>query len=305
MTEKFLIAISGPTAIGKTTLGVKLAEHFSTEIISADSRQFYREMAIGTAVPTPQELARVKHHFIQHISIEEDYSVGDYERDALKRLSEIFDRNDVAVMVGGSGLYMNAVIKGLDDFPEPRPGVREDLNRAFRESGIRALQEELRTKDPDYFREVDLQNPHRLIRALEICRSSGKPYSSFRGKKHSSRPFSTIQVGLTASRELIYDRINRRVDGMMAAGLQKEAERLFKRRHLNALNTVGYKEMFSHLEGQWTMEKAVEEIKKNTRRFAKRQLTWFRKEPGIHWFGPETPDEDILAFIHEQITHSE
>ena len=302
MNTNFLIVVVGPTAIGKTTLGVELAKHFETEIISADSRQYFKEMTIGTAVPSKMELEAAKHHFIQHISIEQEYSVGDFEREALQKLKKLYAEKDVAVMVGGSGLYIDAVVKGLDNFPEVDPKIRIDLKKELEETGIENLQEELKQKDPDYYSEVDKQNPHRVIRALEICRGTGKPYSSFRKKSSKNRFFEPVYVGLTAERDLVYDRINRRVDLMLEQGLIEEAEALFSKRDLNALNTVGYKELFQYFEGKWELETAVAEIKKNTRRFAKRQFTWFKKNEQINWFDVGTPSSEIIEFVQKKIT---
>ncbi len=298
--NKHLISVVGPTAIGKTNLAIAIAQHFNTEIISADSRQFFKEMSIGTAVPSEAELAAAPHHFIQHKSVEENYSVGDFEREAMEKLKHLFQNHDNVVMVGGSGLYVKAVTEGLDDFPEVDPKIREELNKELETSGIEPLQEKLKKLDLEYFSEVDKENPHRLIRALEICIGTGKPYSGFRNQKKKSRDFKTISIGLTAERKDIYDRINRRVDLMMQEGLLEEAEKLIFKKHLNALNTVGYKELFQHLEGTWSLEEAVSEIKKNTRRFAKRQLTWFRKDPEIHWFDHSTPSKEIIDFLQEK-----
>ena len=294
-----LISIVGPTAIGKTALSIEVARALDTEIISADSRQFFREMKIGTAVPSSEELAAAPHHFIQHISVEDPYSVGDFERDALQKLEQLFESHKEVVMVGGSGLYVDAVTKGLDEFPKIDPGIRAALNEVYASQGLGALQEQLRNLDPEYYSEVDKENPHRLIRALEVSLGTGKPYSSFRRKKTPQRAFKSLLVGLTAEREVIYDRINRRVDIMMEQGLLEEAQSLVERKHLNALNTVGYKELFQYLEGKISLEVAVAEIKKNTRRFAKRQPTWFRKNPDIHWFDHRTPPAEIIAFIKE------
>ncbi|WZL89134.1 tRNA (adenosine(37)-N6)-dimethylallyltransferase MiaA [Salinimicrobium sp. 3283s] len=302
MNKKYLIAVVGPTAIGKTSMGIELARHFNTEIISADSRQFYKEMQIGTAVPSEAELKAARHHFIQHISVEEDYSVGDFERDAIQRLQELFLKHDVVVMVGGSGLYIDAVVKGLDEFPEVDPKIRLNLKENLEQKGLETLQEELKTLDPEYYSEVDLQNPQRVIRALEICRGTGKPYSDFRKKNSKNRFFDTLYVGISAEREIIYDRINHRVDIMMQQGLLEEVKALFMKRELNALNTVGYKEIFKYLEERWDLETAVSEIKKNTRRFAKRQLTWFRKNETINWFDAETPPNEIITAIQKKIT---
>lgn len=301
MSRKYLIVVVGPTAIGKTSLSLSLARSFSTEIISADSRQFFKEMSIGTAAPTKAELSEAKHHFIHHRSIKEDYSVGDFEREALEKLDDLFQDHHEVIMVGGSGLYVDAVTKGLDHFPKVDPHIREDLNRQLKEEGIGSLQGQLQKLDPEYYSEADIQNPHRLIRALEICIGTGKPYSSFRKNTPTNRFFQTLYVGLSADRQTVYDRINRRVDLMMVEGLLEEAKRLYEQRDLNALNTVGYKEIFRYLEGEWSLEKAVEEIKKNTRRFAKRQYTWFKKNEEIHWFDHTTAHEKIAAFLKEKM----
>ncbi|MDT0651351.1 tRNA (adenosine(37)-N6)-dimethylallyltransferase MiaA [Autumnicola edwardsiae] len=297
MPENYLITVVGPTAIGKTALGIQLARHFNTEIISADSRQFFKDMKIGTAVPEEEELATAPHHFIQHISVEEEYSVGDFERDAIAKLDELFQRKKVVIMVGGSGLYVKSILEGLDYFPEVDPQIRAGLNKESLEN----LQRKLANLDPDYYKNVDTENPHRLIRALEICIGTGKTYSSFLNRKKEARDFKNIQIGLTSEREKIYERINLRVDKMMEAGLFEEAKKLFPKRHLNALNTVGYKELFLNLEGKITKEEAIAEIKKNTRRFAKRQLTWFRKDNAIKWFENTAAPTDIIAYAEEKI----
>ncbi|MCM4157784.1 tRNA (adenosine(37)-N6)-dimethylallyltransferase MiaA [Gramella sp. AN32] len=299
--NKYLINIVGPTAIGKTSLAIQIAEHFRTEIISSDSRQFYKEMKIGTAVPDPEELAAVKHHFIQHISIEEAFNVGDFEKAVLQRLESLFAFHNTVVMVGGSGLYAKAVIEGLDDFPEVDPEIRQKLNRHLEDDGIDWLQKQLYMLDPNYYKIADVQNPHRLIRALEICMGTGKTFSSFLKNKQANRNFKTISIGLTAPRELIYNRINERVDLMLKNGLLHEVEKLQDKRHYNALNTVGYKELFQHLAGAIDLPTAVEEIKKNTRRFAKRQLTWYRKDESINWFNFDENPQNILTFISEKI----
>ncbi|WP_273567167.1 tRNA (adenosine(37)-N6)-dimethylallyltransferase MiaA [Maribacter halichondriae] len=274
---KTLISIVGPTAIGKTKLAIAIAKHFKTDIISSDSRQFYKEMKIGTAVPSEEELSIVPHHFIQHKSIFDKYSVGDFERDALVKLEALFENHDIVVMVGGSGLYIDAVTLGLDDFPEVDPKFRKELNLQLAESGITSLQKQLEALDPEYYIKVDHMNPHRLIRALEICLATGKPYSSFLNRPKQERPFKTITVQMTADRPLIYERINNRVDGMIRDGLLEEARELYAHRSLNALQTVGYTELFHYFDGSCDLEFAISEIKKNTRRFAKRQLTWFKK----------------------------
>ena len=299
MKTKKVITIVGPTAIGKTALAIKIAQHFKAEIISADSRQFYKEMYIGTAVPSPDELQSVKHHLIQHKSIHETYTVGDFEREALELIDVLFKKSDYVVLVGGSGLYVNAVLKGLDDFPDVPPELRNQLNKQLKESGIQALQEKLLELDPVHYKKIDLNNSHRLIRALEICIGTGKPYSSFLKQKEAIRPFTPIEIGLTAPREYIYERINKRVDIMMANGLFDEAKRLYPDRKLNALQTVGYKELFDHLDHKFSLKHAIEEIKKNTRRFAKRQLTWNRKNQNIKWFDYDDTLNNILDYIQK------
>jgi len=254
-------------------------------------------MCIGTAVPEPEELQAAQHHFIRHISMHTPYSVGDFERDALRLLESLFTSHDQVIMAGGSGLYADALIKGMDQFPDVEPQVREHLNALFQNEGINGLQELLSEKDPEHYNKVDIQNPHRLIRALEICIGTGKPYSSFLNKPRATRPFTTLKIGLKADRALIYDRINRRVDIMMERGLLGEAERLYPYKNLNALQTVGYKELFDYMDGKISLAEAVDEIKKNTRRFAKRQLTWYRKDPEITWFEYDTDPLEICAYV--------
>ena len=292
-----MISVIGPTAIGKTSLGIKLAQHFNTEIISADSRQFYKEMCIGTAVPNESELSQAAHHFIQHRCIEEDYNVGMFERDAIEKLESLFNIHDVVIMVGGSGLYNDAVIKGLDDFPEVDPSIRENLNTKLALEGLKSLQEQLEYLDPKASSTISIDNPHRVIRALEVCLGSGLPYSSFLNKKEAERSFKAITIGLNADREVIYDRINHRVDMMMEEGLLEEVKSLLPYKHLNALNTVGYKELFKYLEGEWALDFAVSEIKKNTRRFAKRQVTWYRKQEKIIWFDYLIDPKEIIKAV--------
>jgi tRNA dimethylallyltransferase len=298
--KPLLIVVVGPTAIGKTSLAISIAKNFSADIISADSRQFYKEMSIGTAVPDADELTEVRHHFIQNKSIFENYSVGDFERDAREKLSELFSTNEIVVMVGGSGLYVDAVVKGLDDFPDVNPAIRKKLNAELNSIGLQPLQNELRDKDPEYFKRVDHQNPHRVIRALEIIRQTGKPYSFFLGNRKQKNDFDTLLIGLTAERSLVYNRINSRVELMMENGLLEEAKALYAHRGLNALQTVGYKELFSYFDGDFTLAEAIEEIKKNTRRFAKRQGTWFRKNEAIHWFDHATGHDSIIRFIEQK-----
>jgi len=295
--SKTLLCIVGPTAIGKTALGIALATHYDTEILSADSRQFYKEMRIGTAVPSVAELTAVKHHFIQHKSIFENYTVGDFEREAIGLLEQLFKRKDVIIMVGGSGLYIDAVTKGLDNFPKVDSTIRASLNTQFEEGGIKVLQEQLAELDPKQYQVIDQDNPQRLIRALEVCIGSGKPYSSFLKKAKKKRPFKTITIGISAERALIYERINSRVDIMMDSGLLKEVESLMPYKKLNALQTVGYKELFAFLDQQITLEEAVEEIKKNTRRFAKRQGTWFKRNQATQWISHDQEIESIVNQI--------
>ncbi|WP_353778563.1 tRNA (adenosine(37)-N6)-dimethylallyltransferase MiaA [Winogradskyella sp. 3972H.M.0a.05] len=298
-STKYLISIVGPTAIGKTALSIKLAQHFNTEIISADSRQFFKEMSIGTAVPNEEELAGAKHHFIQHKSIEDPYSVGTFEKDAIQCLESLFKTHDVVILVGGSGLYTDAIINGLDDFPDVDPKIRSQLNDKLNAEGLETLQEQLKALDPASYETIAIDNPHRVIRALEISIGTGKPYSTFLNRKRTSRNFEVITIGLNAERETIYDRINRRVDIMISEGLLDEAKKLFPRRHLNALNTVGYKELFNYFDNEWSLEFAISEIKKNTRRFAKRQLTWYRKNDNIIWFDYLTDTKTIIDRINE------
>lgn len=299
MTEQpTLICIVGPTAIGKTSLSIDLAERFSTEIISADSRQFYKEMSIGTAVPTPYELSRAKHHFIQHISIENEYNVGKFEEDTLNLLNRIFETNPTAILVGGSGLYQKAVTEGLDSFPEIPVDIRKKYNEILKNTGIKALQELLKHKDPKAYASIEIQNPRRLTRALEVVETTGKSFTYFQNQPKKARQFKVIKIGLDAPREIIYKRIEKRVDVMIANGLVEEARRLHSYQQLNALQTVGYKELFFFFENKITLAEAISEIKKNTRRFAKRQLTWFKKDPDIEWFDYKTPIEVILKFIN-------
>jgi tRNA dimethylallyltransferase len=297
MKHKKLILIVGATAIGKTNLSIKLAKEFDTEIISCDSRQFYKEMKIGTAVPTEAELKEVKHHFIQNRSIFNAYNVGDYEEDAISLLHRQFQEKNWMVMVGGSGLYSDAVTDGLDEFPKVDPAIREELKSDLKDKGINHLQKKLLELDPVTYERIDLFNKQRLIRALEICIGADHPFSYFWRANKKERDFQTIKIGLEADRNIIYDRINLRVDQMMAEGLLEEARSLYPHRDLNALQTVGYRELFSHFEGDLTLEEAVSEIKKNTRRFAKRQGTWYRKDKTIKWFDYQTETKDIISFI--------
>jgi len=299
--DKHLISIVGPTGIGKTNLSLKLASYFDTEIISADSRQFYKEIPIGTAAPTPSELSLIKHHFIHHKSINDRYSVGAFEKDAIQQIGQSHLLSPMVVMVGGSGLYVDSVLKGLDEFPIVNSEIRDVLNQELATSGIEILQKELKELDPKSYDSIELKNPQRLIRALEICRGTKQPYSSFLKNKKIKRGFKTISIGLKAERSLIYERINSRVDNMIINGLLEEAKSVFENRTVNALNTVGYKELFNYFDGKWTLEFAVSEIKKNTRRFAKRQLTWFQKNENIHWFEYNTDPENIINYLKKEL----
>ncbi len=294
--EKYLVVIAGPTASGKTSMGIKLANHFNTSIISADSRQFYKETCIGTAKPEPDELAAAPHYFVDHLSIHEPYSVGDFEKEALSLLDELFKEKEVALMVGGSGLFINAVTRGLDQFPDVPLEIRDKIEQY----PLSVLQEELKLKDPEYYEEVDRQNPMRLIRALSVIEVSGQAFSSFRKKKPIERPFQTISVILDWERKELYRRIDSRVDAMLERGLLKEVESLLPFKHLNALQTVGYQEFFPYFEGEIPLEESVRLVKRNSRRYAKRQLTWFRKTEGAAWFHPEEY-EKIVSWIEEEI----
>lgn len=294
--KKKLIVVVGPTAVGKTALAIALAKHYRTEIISADSRQFYKEMSIGTAKPDAAELIEVKHHFIDSHSIEEEYSAGDFERDALRLLHTLFKEHDRVIMVGGSGLFIRAVCEGLDNLPKAPPAVREALNDTFAREGIEPLQRRLSEVDPAYYGSADIRNPQRVIRALEVFEATGQPFSSFRIKAQSERPFESIAVGLNTERERLYERINLRVDKMMEAGLLDEVRTLKDYRDKPALLTVGYAELFDFLDGKHTLNEAVTQIKQNSRRYAKRQITWFKKYGGTTWFQPDDI-EGILKHI--------
>ena len=300
--NKFIISIVGPTGIGKTDLSLKLAAHFQTEIISADSRQFFKEIPIGTAAPNNEELALIPHHFIHNKSITENYSVGHYEKEVLDCIEKLHQKHDVLILIGGSGLYVKSVLEGLDDFPEVDSKIREQLNLELKTEGILALQKELKAKDPETYEKIDLENSHRIIRVLEICRGAGKPYSQFINKDKVKRGFTPISIGLDAARDIVYERINKRVDQMLKNGLLKEAQTVYKYKGLNALNTVGYKELFEYFADNWTLDFAVEEIKKNSRRFAKRQLTWFKKNKNTQWHDYQTPFEIILNQIQTEIS---
>lgn len=303
----YLITIIGPTAIGKTALSIALAQHFGCDIISCDSRQFFKEMKIGTAVPSDEELAAAPHHFIQNKSIFESYSVGDFEQEALTKLDELFQKNNIQIMVGGSGLYVDAVLKGFDDFPDIDNSVRDEINAKFDSLGIEYLQEQLQKLDSEYYTKLStenpqtLQNPQRMKRFVEVCIGSRKPYSSFIGKRKNVRNFTPIIIGLEADREIMYNRINQRVDIMLNEGLLAEAQSLFPNKHLNALQTVGYRELFDYFDGKTTLDLATEQIKMNTRRFAKRQITWFKRTENVSWFDYLADKKEIITTIESKI----
>jgi tRNA dimethylallyltransferase len=300
---KYLITIIGPTAIGKTSLSIALAQQFQCEIISCDSRQFFKEMRIGTAVPSDEELASAPHHFIQNKSIFENYSVGEFEKEALEQLNKLFQTNDFAILVGGSGLYVDAILKGFDSFPDIEASVRDSVNANYEQLGISYLQEQLKQLDSVFFEKISLenpqtlQNPQRMMRFVEVCIGTGKPYSSFLNQEKNNRNFTPIIIGLEAERSVMYDRINQRVDIMINEGLLAEAEQLYPHKELNALQTVGYRELFRFFDGNDSLDFAIEEIKKNTRRFSKRQLTWFKRTENAQWFDYLTDRAEIIQHI--------
>ncbi|HTK19423.1 MAG TPA: tRNA (adenosine(37)-N6)-dimethylallyltransferase MiaA [Mucilaginibacter sp.] len=300
-SPKKLIVIAGPTAVGKTAAAIKLAQQLKTEIISADSRQFYREMSIGTAKPDAAELAQAKHHFIDSHSITENFTVGNFEKEALQLLDELFKTCDKVIMVGGSGLFIQAVTQGFDDLPTADPEIREELNRELAKNGIERLQQKLKEADLNYYNQVDLNNPQRLIRALEVFEATGKPFSSYRKATINTRPFESIKIVLDLPREELYNRINQRVDMMVEQGLIEEVRSLLPYRHLNALNTVGYTELFDHFDGKTDLLTAIDLIKQSTRRFAKRQLTWFRKDKDMKWIRADDPN--LIGEIIQQISY--
>ena len=299
MENKHLIVLAGPTASGKTATAIKLAKAFDAEIISADSRQFYKELSIGTAAPTADELAQVKHHFVHNLSIEDKYDVADYEKDVLNYLKEYFKTKDIAVMTGGSGLFIDAVCNGLDSIPDISDEIRTKVARMLEEGGLETLQKEVEKVDNDYFQIVDKQNPRRLQRALEVFYQTGKPYSTFRQRNVAKRDFDIIKLAILWDRDKLIERINKRVDLMMLQGLLDEVKSVYPKRHLNSLNTVGYKELFDYLDGKCTLEQAVEQIKINTRQYAKRQMTWLRKNNDYKWFTIEESDEIFNALLEK------
>lgn len=297
MPLKNLILIVGPTGVGKTALSIAIAKIYQCPIISADSRQFFKEMNIGTAKPTIDEMQGITHYFINSHSITDDYNVGKYETEAIALLENLFQTNEKLILVGGSGLYIDAVCKGFDDLPEADEKIRNKINLILKTEGIDGLQKLLKELDINYYNKVDLQNPQRLCRALEVCLTSGKTYSEFRKGKEKKRNFKPIKIGINTSREKLYNRINQRVDEMMAKGLLKEVQSLISYKHLNALQTVGYKELFDHLEINSDLKSAIDLIKQNTRKYAKRQLTWFNRDKEIKWFEPDNIEE-IMSYIN-------
>jgi len=296
--DKYLIAILGPTGVGKTDIALDLAIRYNCDIISADSRQIYREMHIGTAVPDKKQLNTVRHHFVRSRSVKDYYSSSMFERDVMKLLPSLFSVNNIALISGGSGMYLNAVCQGTDDIPDVDPAVREKYILLYRDEGINGLRIALRLLDPDHYSKVDLKNHKRIIRALEICETAGRPYSSFLTRKIRERDFRVIKIGLLRTREELYIRINSRVDEMVRLGLEDEARQLISYRNLNALNSVGYREFFDFFDGKITRDKAIELIKRNSRRYAKRQMTWWAKDNDINWFSPENRSE-IVRFIDD------
>ncbi|MDN3202561.1 tRNA (adenosine(37)-N6)-dimethylallyltransferase MiaA [Algoriphagus sediminis] len=298
--KKYLILIVGPTAVGKTSLSIKVAKNLQTEIISCDSRQFYCELEIGTAKPSQEELDQVPHHLINSRSIHENYDVKKFEQDALAILDKLYKSKNLVVMTGGSGLFADAITNGFDPIPEIPKEIREELIDQYERLGLKYLQDELLQADSEFMKVADIQNPNRLMRALEVFRGTGKPFSSFRNKALAKRNFETIQIGVEMERKALYDRINQRMDLMIDKGLFEEAEKFFPLRHLNALQTVGYSEVFGYLEGEYDREEAIRLLKRNSRRYAKRQMTWFKRNPKINWF--EAGDEDgVLKYIQAQL----
>jgi tRNA dimethylallyltransferase len=298
--KNFLIVLLGPTGVGKTDISIDLATHFNAEIISADSRQFFREMKIGTAVPSDTQLISIKHHFVRTLSVKDYYSSSLFERDVIELLSDLFTRNNTVIMSGGSGMYIDAVCNGIDDIPDVDPVIRVKYISIYNKEGIEGLRVALKLLDPEHYAKVDLKNHKRIMRALEICETSGRPYSSFLKKQKRERDFGVIKIGLERTRDELYSRINFRVDEMVNSGLEKEARNLFDLRNLNALKCVGYREFFDYFEGKISHEKAIELIKRNSRRYAKRQITWWGKDKEILWFHPERV-KDIIQIIEKEI----
>ncbi len=296
-----LIVLTGPTGIGKTDLSLSLAETYHTDIISADSRQLYADLKIGTAAPTPQQLARVKHFFIGTLQLTDYYSAAQYEIEVMKVLDELFNNKPIALLTGGSMMYVDAVCKGIDDIPTVDEETRKLITERYEKEGLERLCSELKLLDPEYYQIVDLKNPKRVVHALEICYMTGRTYTSFRTQTTKKRPFDIIKIGLKREREELYERINRRVDIMMEEGLLEEAKSVYPYRNLNALNTVGYKELFKYFDGEWTLPFAIEKIKQNSRIYSRKQMTWFRRDPNIVWFHPDQQTE-IINHINERLS---
>ncbi len=295
--QKTLIVLTGPTGIGKTSVSLEVAKHFDTEIVSCDSRQIFKELTIGTAVPTPEELAAVKHHFIHSHTIFENYNASRYETEAMEILNRLFKRHNKVLLVGGSMLYIDAICKGIDTMPDVDPEIRSELKIQLEKEGLQSLRLQLKKQDPEYYKTVDLKNPTRIIHALEICLMTGIPYSQFRTAPNKKRPFSIVKIGLNTDRKIVHGRINKRVDLMIDAGLEEEARSVYRYKHLTALNTVGYRELFAYFDGEISKEKAIELIKRNSRRYARKQLTWFRKDETMKWFEPDEIAK-IIKHIH-------
>lgn len=300
MQRKFLISVVGATAVGKTEMAIRLAKHFQTEIISADSRQFFKELSIGTAKPIPAEMQGVPHYLVDNLSITQNYTVADFERDALVILDKIFAQKNIAILVGGSGLYCKAIWEGFDDIPDVPANIRKQVIELYEQKGLSFLQAELQKLDEVYFKQVDIQNPQRLMRALEVCYATGKPFSSFRKGKKAQRNFQNIKIGLERPREELYERINQRMDLMLSQGLLQEAQSLYPYKTHNALQTVGYREIFDYLEGKQDWENTIRLLKQNSRHYAKRQMTWFKKDTEIIWFHPSQWVE-IVQFVEKRI----
>lgn len=294
-----LVILLGPTGVGKTELSLRVAEHFGSPILSSDSRQLYKDLPIGTAAPTAEQMARVQHYMVGTLDLTDYYSASSFEEEVMTLLTRLHPMHPVMVMAGGSMMYIDAVTKGIDDIPTVTPEIRLAVYKQFEEEGLAPILAELKKADPQHYDEVDRQNYKRVIHAVEICRQTGRPYSSFRTNSRKERPFRIIQVGLTRERDELYDRINRRVDQMMADGFLEEARRVYPFRHLNSLNTVGYKELFNYISGEWTLDFAVEKIKRNSRVYARKQMTWFKRDTDIRWFHPDE-EAAILAYINQQ-----
>lgn len=298
--QKTLFILLGPTGVGKTDLSIQLAKEMETEIVSCDSRQFFKEMPIGTAAPTKEQLSMVKHHFIGNLSIFDYYSCGKFEMDALACINRLFETKDAVLMTGGSMLYIDAVCKGIDDLPDVDQTLRDQLNARYAQEGIDGIRAELKILDPEYYQKVDKKNYKRIIHAVEICLTAGKPYSEIRKENGKERNFNIVKIGLKRDRDELYDRINQRVNIMIQEGLEAEAKALYPHKELNALNTVGYKEMFTYFDGEWSLERAIEMIQQNSRHYAKKQMSWFNRDQDITWFHPSQEDE-ILAFVKETL----